>query len=68
MQIHVKWPHAQYNKRESAEYSFNAVARIGSAMGDHRGITPTITSYTGIRIAIQHSMHMYDTFGLKCGP
>ena len=56
------------SKRESAEYSFNAVARIGSAMGDHRGITPTITSYTGIRIAIQHSMHMYDTFGLKCGP
>ena len=50
MQIHVKWPHAQY-KRESAEYSLNAVARIGSAMGDHRGITPTVTSYTGIRIA-----------------
>jgi len=50
MQIRVKWPHAQY-KRESAEYSFIAVARIGSAMGDHRGITPTVTSYTGIRIA-----------------
>ena len=65
MQVCAMWPHEQYSNMRECLVQF---ARLGSAMGDHRGITPTITSYTGIRIALQHSMHMYDTFGLKCGP